>query len=200
VTRIVAGAARGRRLVAPRGRQVRPTSDRAREGLFSALAAMRGSLAGARVLDLYAGTGAVGLEALSRGAAEALLVESDGRTASALRANAAAVGLAGARIAVTPVERLLSRPADAPPYDIVFVDPPYAVDDAAVGDVLSVALRQGWIARDAIVVVERPTARGAFGWPAAFAPDRSRRYGEATLWYGRAVRFRAEAPLDLRGD
>jgi len=200
VTRVIAGAARGRRLAVPPGQHTRPTSDRAREGLFSALESLRGSLAGARVLDLYAGSGAVGLEALSRGAAEAMLVESDPRTAAVLRANAAAVGLPCAHVAVTPVERLLARTADVAPYDVVFLDPPYTVDDTAVGAVLSQGLQHGWVAPDAIVVVERPTRRGAFAWPAGFVSGRSRRYGEGTLWYGRAVGFEAEAPVDQRGD
>jgi 16S rRNA (guanine966-N2)-methyltransferase len=200
VTRVIAGAARGRRLAVPAGRHTRPTSDRAREGLFSAVESLRGSLAGARVLDLYAGSGAVGLEALSRGAAEVLLVESDPRTAAVLRANAAAVGLAGARIVVAPVERLVAQDADGPAYDVVFLDPPYPLSDAAVAAVLTQALDHHWVARDATVVVERATRGGTFRWPAGFTAGRSRRYGEGTFWYGRAVRLGADAPADQRGD
>jgi 16S rRNA (guanine966-N2)-methyltransferase len=200
VTRIIAGAARGRRLAVPPGRRTRPTSDRTREGLFSTLESLRGTLTGARVLDLYAGSGAVGLEALSRGAAEALLVESDPRTAAVLRANVGVAGLPRAHVAVLPVERLVAGRPDGTPYDVVFLDPPYQLLDGAVAAVLTAARDQGWIASDAIVVVERATRAGEFAWPAGFSPVRSRRYGEGTLWYGRAVRSRVDAPADQRGD
>jgi 16S rRNA (guanine966-N2)-methyltransferase len=200
VTRIIAGSARGRRLAVPSGGHTRPTSDRTREGLFSTLESLRGSLAGARILDLYAGSGAVGLEALSRGASQALLVESDARAAAVLRANAAALGLAGAQIAVTPVERLLTRHHDGTPYDIVFLDPPYTVVDTALGAALRQALDHGWVAPGAIVVVERATRTGEFAWPVGFSALRSRRYGEGTLWYGRAVRPRADGPVDRHAD
>jgi len=109
MTRIVAGAARGRRLSVPAGRDTRPTSDRAREGLFASVLAIRGSLDGARVLDLYAGSGAVGLEALSRGASDVLLVESDARAARVIRGNIDAVRLPGARLLADRVERVLAR-------------------------------------------------------------------------------------------
>ena len=109
MTRIVAGAAGGRRLSVPAGRGTRPTADRAREGLFATVLAIRGPLDGARVLDLYAGSGAVGLEALSRGAADALLVESDARASRVIRGNIEAVGLPGARLIADRVERLLAR-------------------------------------------------------------------------------------------
>ena len=107
--RIVAGAARGRRLAAPPGRGTRPTADRAREALFSALEAQLGSLAGRRVADLYAGSGAVGLEALSRGASAVVLVESDPAAVRSLRANVDAVGLPGAEVVAGRVERVVSR-------------------------------------------------------------------------------------------
>src|SRR5215471_3303153 len=98
MTRIVAGVAGGRRLSVPAGRGTRPTADRAREGMFATVLAIRGPLEGAAVLDLYAGSGAVGLEALSRGASDVLLVEADGRAAEVIRRNIAAVGLPGARL------------------------------------------------------------------------------------------------------
>jgi len=109
VTRIIAGAARGRRLAVPAGTATRPTSDRAREGLFATVTAVHGPLTGARVLDLYAGSGAAGLEALSRGAAKALLVESDRAAARVIRANIAAVGLPGARLVTGRVAAVLAR-------------------------------------------------------------------------------------------
>jgi 16S rRNA (guanine966-N2)-methyltransferase len=109
MTRVIAGTAGGRRLAVPAGRDTRPTSDRAREGMFATVQAIRGPLTGASVLDLYAGSGAVGLEALSRGATRALLAESDPRAVRVIRANIAALGLPGASVAADRVERMLAR-------------------------------------------------------------------------------------------
>jgi 16S rRNA (guanine966-N2)-methyltransferase len=185
--RIIAGAAGGRRLAALPGRGTRPTSDRAREGLFGTVEAIRGGLAGAAVLDLYAGSGAVGLEALSRGATDVLLVEADTRAARIIRANVAALGLAGARVVNAAVARTLAGgPAGERPRDFVFADPPYRVGDAELTGVLT-ALTLGWLAPGALVAVERATRSGAPTWPAGYEPDRSRRYGEATVWYGLAA-------------
>ena len=184
--RIVAGAARGRRLTVPPGRSTRPTADRAREALFSALEAQLGSLAGRRVADLYAGSGAVGLEALSRGASAVLLVESDPAAVRSLRANVDAVGLPGADVVAGRVERAVSRPSGAAAYDLVFADPPYELADDDLRAVLATAAGNGWLAADALVVVERATRGGEWRWPAGVDALRARRYGEATLWYGRA--------------
>jgi 16S rRNA (guanine966-N2)-methyltransferase len=188
MTRIIAGAAGGRRLAVPAGQGTRPTSDRAREGLFATITAIRGTLHGAMVLDLYAGSGAVGLEALSRGAADVLLIEADGRAVRVIRANMAAVGLAGARVLASRVERALAGgPGNGPPRDVVFADPPYAAADAEVTAMLAALLAGGWLAPGAVVAVERATRSGPPPWPAGYAADRARRYGEATLWYGRAA-------------
>ena len=193
MARVIAGEAGGRRLAVPDGRDTRPTSDRAREGLFSTIVSMLGSLAGARVLDLYAGSGAVGLEALSRGAGHVLLVEHGARATRVIRENIEAIGLPGAVLAADRVERVLARgPAhaggqDSPVggrYDVVFADPPYALADTAVSQVLSLLAGQGWLASGALVIVERATRSGPLNWPDGFVPDRSRRYGEATFWYG----------------
>jgi 16S rRNA (guanine966-N2)-methyltransferase len=185
VTRIIAGTAGGRRLSVPAGRDTRPTSDRAREGLFGTILAIRGSLDGARVLDLYAGSGAVGLEALSRGAPDVLLVESDARAARVIRANIEALRLPGARLIAGRVEQVLARGrGEHPPRDLVFADPPYAAPDAEVQRVLGALLGRGWLAPGALVVVERATRSGTLTWPAGYTPERSRGYGEATLWYG----------------
>jgi 16S rRNA (guanine966-N2)-methyltransferase len=186
VTRIVAGQAGGRRLAVPAGRGTRPTADRAREALFATVVALRGTLAGARVLDLYAGSGAVGLEALSRGAPDVLLVESDPRVARVIRANIEALRLPGAQLLVGRVEQVLARgPGDHPPRDLVFADPPYAAPDAEIQRVLAALRDRGWLAPGALIVVERSTRSGPVDWPAGYAADRSRGYGEATLWYGR---------------
>lgn len=185
--RIVAGAARGRRLTALPGALTRPTSDRAREGLFSTVEALQGTLAGARVLDLYAGSGAVGLEALSRGAAHVLLVESHPRAVRVVHRNVAAVGLPGAQVRPVTVERLLPEgPGPGGPYDLVVADPPYAMHPARLQEVLS-AVRRGWLAGGALVVVERSRRDQAPPWPRGYEALRCRRYGEGVLWYGRAV-------------
>jgi 16S rRNA (guanine966-N2)-methyltransferase len=120
--RVISGAYKGRRLVTPPGRDTRPTADRTREALFSIL----GDVSGLRVLDLFAGSGALGIEALSRGAAEAVFVESSRRAAEAIRANLRAVGDPPARISVTKVLTHLERARAEDPYDLVFADPPYS--------------------------------------------------------------------------
>ena len=185
MTRVIAGAARGRRLQVPPGDGTRPTSDRAREALFGSLESLLGAWAGRRVLDLYAGSGAVGLEALSRGAAHALLVESDPRAARTVAANVATLGLPGAEVRRGRVERVAAHGLPGPAYDVVFADPPYDLTDDELRTVLA-DLRPA-VADAAVVVVERATRGGAWTWPAGFEELRSRRYGEATLWYGRAT-------------
>ncbi len=187
MTRVIAGAAGGRRLATAPGRTTRPTSDRTREGLFATVEAIRAGLHGAAVLDLYAGSGAVGLEALSRGAADVLLVESDGRAAQVIRDNIAVVGLPGARLVTDRVERVLRRGPDGVPRDFVFADPPYAVSDDELGQVLAALLDHGWLAPGALIALERSTRSGPPTWPLGYEYDRSRRYGEATLWYGLAA-------------
>ena len=187
---MIAGEAGGRRLAVPDGRDTRPTSDRAREGLFASIVSMVGSLAGARVLDLYAGSGAVGLEALSRGAEHVLLVESGARAGRVIRANIEAIGLPGAEKVTDRVERVLARgpapsAAGSGRYDIVFADPPYALAAQEVSAMLTALADHDWLAAGALVVVERATRSGPLSWPAGFEPDRARRYGEATFWYGR---------------
>jgi 16S rRNA (guanine966-N2)-methyltransferase len=174
VTRIIAGTAGGRRLVVPSGTSTRPTSDRAREGLFSSLQSLT-DLEGAAVLDLYAGSGALGLEAVSRGAAGATLVEDDPRALAAIRSNVDALGLP-ATVVDDDVTRFLGRAPS--PYDVVVMDPPYDVD---VDPVLASLLP--WVAEDGVVVVERRTRGGSPTAPAGLREERSRRYGEATLWY-----------------
>ena len=120
MTRIVSGAARGRRLAVPAS-GVRPTGDRAKEGLFNSLGSLL-DLDGARVLDLYAGSGSLGLEALSRGAAEVVLVENGPRVLPVLRANVAAVGLPGARVIGAAVSSVVTGPAPSA-FDLVLADP-----------------------------------------------------------------------------
>ena len=202
MARVIAGEAGGRRLAVPDGRATRPTSDRAREGLFATVASIVGPLTGTRVLDLYAGSGAVGLEALSRGAEHVLLVESGARATAVIRQNIEAIGLPGATLMADRVERVLARGPEQTPapggaqdvrerpgsgrYDVAFADPPYAMADAEISRVLSLLTDEGWLAPEALVIVERATRSGPVRWPDGFVPDRARKYGEATFWYGLA--------------
>ncbi|MGW7331606.1 16S rRNA (guanine(966)-N(2))-methyltransferase RsmD [Streptomyces sp. NPDC054840] len=186
MTRVIAGSARGRRLAVPPGTGTRPTSDRMREGLFSTWESLHG-VEGARVLDLYGGSGAVGLESLSRGAAHTLLVEADAKAAKAIRDNIRTLGLPGAEFRAGKAEHIVAARAAGDPYDIVFLDPPYGVDGADLREILLTLRSNGWLTDDALVTVERSTRSGAFPWPEGFEPLRSRKYGEGTLWYGRAA-------------
>ena len=182
MTRLIAGAAGGRRLKVPAS-GVRPTGDRAREGLFNSLGTLL-DLDGARVLDLYAGSGALGLEALSRGAAEVVFVESGPRVLPVLRANVAAVGLPGGRVVSGSVPGVVAGPAPAR-FDLVLADPPYATPVEEVLGVLRALVGGGWLADGAVVVVERSAREELWEWPTPLAGLRDRRYGEALLRYGR---------------
>lgn len=182
--RVVAGALGGRRLATPAGRATRPTSERVREALFNSLGGLV-ELSGCRFADLYAGSGAVGIEALSRGAAHVLFVESDPGTARVLRANLTRLHLAGcAEVAVGAVARVVSGPA-AEPYQVVFADPPYELSDADLQIVLGNLTAGGWVDPDGVVVLERGTRSGEPAWVPGLTGFRIRRYGETTLWYGR---------------
>ncbi|WP_229399409.1 16S rRNA (guanine(966)-N(2))-methyltransferase RsmD [Micromonospora okii] len=185
MTRIVAGTLGGRRIAAPPGAGTRPTSDRVREALFSAVQADV-DLTGARFADLYAGSGAVGLEALSRGAAHVLLVESDARAARVARENIATLRAAPAvRLVTGKVATVLAAGPDGGPYDVVFADPPYAVPGEEITAMLTALVGGGWLAADALVVVERSSRTGPVEWVEGVTAERSRRYGETTIWYGR---------------
>jgi 16S rRNA (guanine966-N2)-methyltransferase len=188
MTRVIAGTAGGRRLAVPPGTGTRPTSDRAREGLFSTWQSLLGGpLEGERVLDLYAGSGAVGLEALSRGAGHALLVEADARAVRTVRDNVKSLGLPGAEVRSGKAEQIIRTAPPGDPYDLVFLDPPYAVTDDDLREILLTLRSEGWLAEEALVTVERSTRGGEFRWPEGFEALRSRRYGEGTFWYGRAA-------------
>lgn len=156
MVRVVGGSAGGRRLAVPRGDAVRPTTDKVREALYNVLMHRFGDpVAGARVLDLFAGAGTLGIEALSRGAAEVVFVESDRRHARCLAENLAAVAPAVAgvgRVVQRPVESWLA--GGATPFDLVFLDPPYAA--GRVAPTLAALARGTWLATGALVCVEHP--------------------------------------------
>jgi 16S rRNA (guanine966-N2)-methyltransferase len=185
LTRIIGGSVGGRRIDTPRGLSTRPSSDRVREALFSAIESWCGSLQGLRFLDLYAGSGAVGLEAWSRGAGVVTLVEQDRRTAALITANAKALGFAKPNVVVASVTATLARPHSAP-YDVVFLDPPYPLPDAEVDDNLA-HLDGDWVVPGGLVVVERSSRGPGPTWPEGFVETRERKYGETTLWYGHAA-------------
>jgi len=189
VSRIIAGSHGGRRLTTPPGDKTRPTTDRVREALFSSIAAWAGTadaapaaaLAGLAFADLYAGSGAVGLEAASRGAGPVLLVEGNKRTALVTERNATERRLP-VRVRAVRVEQLVAQPAPQP-FDVVFLDPPYELASTAVGDVLTALADQGWLAPDALVVVERSKRSADHRWPAGTDETWSRTYGETVLHF-----------------
>jgi 16S rRNA (guanine966-N2)-methyltransferase len=188
MTRIVGGVAGGRRLTVPPGREVRPTSERVREALASALEARLGGPGGLRgrtVLDLFAGTGAVGLELLSRGAEAVTLVETAPSVRKVLKANVAALGLAGATVVAGRAETVLREHDGA--WDIVFLDPPYALDVQPILDAAAGHTRL-------LLVLERATRSPDPSWPDGFEQLHHRRYGDSTLWYG--FRSCAETAVD----
>ncbi|WP_067571658.1 16S rRNA (guanine(966)-N(2))-methyltransferase RsmD [Nocardia acidivorans] len=190
MTRIISGTAGGRRLrVPPAG--TRPTSDRVREALFNLVAA-RMDFDDLRVLDLYAGSGALGLEALSRGASHALLVESDRKAAAIIRGNISDLGLPGADLRMNTVAGTLGRnaagalalaPSSPPggPYDLVFSDPPYAVEVEEVNADLLALAEGGWLHDGALIVIERSTRSPEITWPKGYSPLTPRTYGETRL-------------------
>lgn len=185
MTRIIGGSAKGRRLRTPTGGRTRPTADRVREALFSAVEAANGTLSGLRFLDLYAGSGAVGLEALSRGASFATLVEHDRRAVALIRENTATLEFRAEVVTATVTRALRDQPTSA--YDVAFLDPPYTLGlDHVLGDLAALTTNH-WLAPDALVVVERSTRERELTWPEGYVAQRSKKYGETTLWYGRAT-------------
>jgi 16S rRNA (guanine966-N2)-methyltransferase len=181
--RIIAGKFRGRKLEAPAGEAVRPTSDRAREALFNVLAHGRyragggSAVEGAVVLDAFCGTGALGLEALSRGGARATLLDSDAKALAVARRNAKALGVES-QVSYALADAT-KPPAPRLAHDLVFLDAPY--DSDLAGPALKALADADWIADGALVVVERPTKNPDFEIPARFAEQERRKYGAATL-------------------
>lgn len=189
MSRIIAGSHGGRRISMPPGDRTRPTTDRVREALFSTLTSWVGTsarppeqaLAGLAFCDLFAGSGAVGLEAASRGAAPVLLVEADQRTARVAAGNVATLGLS-ARVRAAKVDQLVGQPAERA-FDIVFADPPYDLATAAIESILGQLVDHGWLADDGLVVVER-SRRSSDPAPAAgFREVWTRAYGETRLLF-----------------
>jgi 16S rRNA (guanine966-N2)-methyltransferase len=181
--RITGGTLRSRSLRAPRGRSTRPTSDRVREALFGILGSL-GGIDRARVLDLYAGTGALGLEALSRGAAHAILVESSREALVAVRANVEALGQRDrARVVAGHVRATIGRIVREGPFDLVLADPPWAlVDEGEAAAALSDLARAGGLSDDALVVLEH-AARSEPPEIELLVRGETRRYGDTALTF-----------------
>ncbi|HMK70464.1 MAG TPA: 16S rRNA (guanine(966)-N(2))-methyltransferase RsmD [Xanthobacteraceae bacterium] len=175
--RVVGGSLRGRALAAPKSPTIRPTADRLRESLFNILLHAYGDpVSGARVLDLFAGTGALGIEAASRGAAFALFIDDSAEARALIRENVAALGLGG-------VTRIFRRDATSlgparpvEPFSLVFLDPPYG--QGLAEKALAAACAGGWLAPDALIVIEE-SAKSAFTAPQGFSELERRRYDDS---------------------
>ena len=195
MTRIIGGTAGGRRLQTPPGEATRPTADRVREALFSALEAEFGSLHGLRFLDLYAGSGAVALESVSRGAVGVAAVESDRRTARIVAANAAALGF-DLDVRAQPVASVLAMPPGSA-YDVVFLDPPYPMPADDVVETLALLVAHDWVQPGGAVVLERSARSVEPTWPEGLELRRKKKYGETVLWY---LRRDSDTDPDTFGD
>ncbi len=187
--RVIAGTAKGRRLRVPAGLRVRPSGARLRESAFGILA-HRAAIEGARVLDLFAGIGALGIEALSRGAAALVAVEQDRDVARLLGENLEHTGLADrARVVVAPVRAALERlPADEP-FDVVLMDPPYR--SGLVEETLATLVARDLIAPGGLVLVEHARSE-QLGWPAALTLELERSYGDSSITLLRRTNERCE--------
>lgn len=174
----MAGAFGGRRIAVPRT-GTRPTTDRVRESLFNVLTA-RIDFSGLAVLDLYAGSGALGLEALSRGASSAVFVESDQRAAAVIAKNIAALGLSGASVRRGAVATVLGAGTDRP-VDLVLADPPYEISGRELEAVIEALAVDGWTTAGTVVVIERPAAAEPLTWPDGWTPWPPRRYGDTRI-------------------
>lgn len=197
MSRIIAGRAGGRRLQMPAHDRTRPTTDRTREALFSALAGWVGAtgadsaLSGLSFLDLFGGSGAVGLEAASRGAQPVLIVESDRRTAEVARRNAAATGL----VVTVRSDRAERVPQTGEAFDIVWLDPPYDLATPALDDLLRELIAHGTVAPAGLIVVERSSRSEPVSFPEGW-DSWNRRYGETTLYYAQQDTAQQEAARD----
>lgn len=175
--RIIAGTHRGRRIAAPPGQRTRPTTDRVRESLFSSLVSLSGpDLGGGPALDAFAGSGALGLEALSRGATPVVFSEKDRRTAAVLRANVQALGVEAVTHVLPSDAFSLAERYQGPAFSLILLDPPYTLDAALVARLLTSLLDVGKI-RDGALVTWEHAAGSPVTWPERFAPVTGKRYG-----------------------
>lgn len=180
--RIIAGRWKGRPIAAPRGRDTRPTTDRVREAIFSSIYSLLGDLEGRDVLDLYAGSGALGLEALSRGANAAVFVDNDRRAASIVVKNARDLGARRdqATVVQAPVNTALSSRLGSVRVSLLLADPPYRIDPSEFGQVLEGLASAGVLEPGALVMYEHSAATEP-AWPAGFLAEANRRYGDTAV-------------------
>ena len=180
--RVIAGSLKGRELKVPKT-VTRPTSSRVREALFSSLQHMLAGFDDLAVLDLFAGSGALGIEALSRGAAHAVMVDDDAGAVKVITGNLASHGI-DARVLRADALVLTAAPSAYGAFDVVFADPPYAMGNADVERLLAQLGDGGWLADGAVVVVER-AAKSDIAWPDGYEDVVKRTYGDTAVWYGR---------------
>jgi 16S rRNA (guanine966-N2)-methyltransferase len=186
--RIIAGLAKGRNLLSPSD-GVRPTSDRAREALFSTLESEFGSMSDLHFLDLYSGSGAVSAEALSRGAAFVQAVDKDERATSVARSNhemlAKLQGIGSSSVITMAVARFLERSAENK-FDIIFMDPPYELGSEEVINTLNLLSKNGFVKKGSVIAIERDSRSKAIEWPDGYQGLKERKYGAATIYYAEA--------------
>jgi 16S rRNA (guanine966-N2)-methyltransferase len=182
--RIIAGSSKGKTLFSPT-EKTRPTSDRAREGLFSSLESEFGSMNELNFLDLYSGSGAVGVEALSRGAANVFSVEDHEPTAQIATQNFELVKNPAGKFSVisTTAERFVAAPHQIS-FDIIFMDPPYEVANLVIEKLLTDIYENNLLKRNGIVAIERETKMKPFNWPSPFIQEKIRSYGQGSIFYG----------------
>lgn len=184
--RIISGLGKGRKLFSPPS-ITRPTSDRAREGLFSSLTSTFSTLDGLHFLDLYAGSGAVGVEALSRGAALVEAIESNSVSAQVCEDNFALIskleGVGKFKVHAKTVFEFLNHSASEP-YEIIYIDPPYEVDNVEVEKILKKILALGLLSKFGLVAIERDAKAKSFTWPDGFSELKVRSYGAGAIHYG----------------
>ena len=185
MTRIIGGELRGRNLKVPDS-VTRPTSSRVREAVFSSVEHAVSGLADLRILDLFAGSGAFGIESISRGAAEAVLIEKDLRAADVLHTNVGALGLKNARVIIGDVVQEVSQPSTRGKFDLVFIDAPYAFADEEINQIISGLANNNWLEEYAVLVVERGS-RSEVTWPEGYEELRKKVYGDTAIWYGQYI-------------
>ncbi|MEI6108698.1 MAG: 16S rRNA (guanine(966)-N(2))-methyltransferase RsmD [Actinomycetes bacterium] len=185
MTRIIGGNFRGRNLKVPDS-VTRPTSSRVREAVFSSVEHAVSGLSDLRVLDLFAGSGALGIEAISRGAAEVVLIEKDLRAVDVLHTNIAELKVENARVVIADVLQEVKQNSTRGKFDVVFVDAPYATADDEITEVILGLAANNWLAEYAVLVVERGS-KSVVTWPKSYEELRKKVYGDTAIWYGQYI-------------
>jgi 16S rRNA (guanine966-N2)-methyltransferase len=182
MTRIIGGDFRGRSIKVPDA-ETRPTSSRVREAIFSSVEHAVSGLDDLRVLDLFSGSGAFGIESISRGAAEAVLIEKDLRAADTLHSNVANFGIKNARVVIADAFTDVTQKSGRGTFDVVFIDPPYSFEDQDVDTLIANLVQNDWLNEYAVIVVERGS-RSQVQWPDSVEELRKKVYGDTSIWYG----------------